>query len=232
MDYSAPIYNELAWHNAAERLLGIELTPRCKALRTIAGELGRIQSHLALRRRGRARPGGVYQLLVRLQPAGEHLRHRRGFMSGQRYHTGWTRVGGLNQDLPDERTFVKMVGRFVNDELPKALADVEGLLNRNKIFVERTRGIGTITREEAVAWEHHRADGPGERDQAGPAQRRAGTCASPTTGTARGRRQSSFKVPIMESGDAYARYFLRVEEIKQSAEIIKQLYDKPARRAR
>ena len=77
MDYSAPIYNELAWHGAVEKLMGIELTPRCKVLRTIANELGPDSVAPAVRRGGGAGPGCVHRLPVRLQSAREDLRHRR-----------------------------------------------------------------------------------------------------------------------------------------------------------
>ena len=223
MDYSAPIYNELAWHNAAERLLGVELTPRCKALRTIAGELGRIQSHLLCVGAAGLDLGAFTSFLYGFNQR-ENIYDIVEYMSGQRYHTSWTRVGGLNQDLPDERKWVKMVGRFLNDELPKAIEDVEGLLNRNRIFVERTRGIGAITREEAVAW-----------SLTGPMARASGVrrdlrkdepyLCFEDDWDGRGAKAVEFKVPIMDGGDAYSRYYLRVQEIKESAKIIGQLYD-------
>src|SRR5262245_3737200 len=151
MDYSAPIYNELAWHHAVEKLMGIELTPRCKALRTIAGELGRIQSHLLCVGAAGLDLGAFTAFLF-----GFNERERSydivEYMSGQRYHTSWTRVGGLNMDVPDEQTFKKMVKTFVDDQLPKALIDVELLLNKNRIFIERTKGVGVINAEEAVSW--------------------------------------------------------------------------------
>src|SRR6202000_904728 len=68
-------------------------------------------------------------------------------MSGQRFHTSWTRVGGLNQDLPDEPMFKKLVKDFANDSLPRALEDLEKLLNKNRIFIDRTQGIGAMTEE-------------------------------------------------------------------------------------
>jgi NADH-quinone oxidoreductase subunit D len=74
------------------------------------------------------------------------------FMSGQRFHTSWTRVGGLNMDLPDEAVFKKMVKNFVDNAMPRATEDVEKLLNRNRIFVDRTQGVGRMSREEALAW--------------------------------------------------------------------------------
>src|SRR5580765_4626120 len=151
MDYSAPIYNELAWHGAAEKLMGIELTPRCKALRTIAGELGRIQSHLLCIGAAGLDLGAFTAFLYGFNER-EKIYDIVEFMSGQRFHTSWTRVGGLNMDLPDEAVFKKMVHNLIDEALPRATEDVEKLLNKNRIFVDRTKGIGVMTREEAIAW--------------------------------------------------------------------------------
>src|SRR5688500_18164722 len=119
MDYSAPIYNELAWFDAVERLLGIDLTPRCKVLRTIAGELGRIQSHLLCVVAAGLDLGALTAFLYVFNER-ESIYDIVELMSGQRFHTSWTRVGGLNQDLPDEAMFKKMVKEFVNDAMPRA----------------------------------------------------------------------------------------------------------------
>ena len=221
MDYSAPIYNELAWHNAAERLMGVELTPRCKALRTIAGELGRIQSHLLCCGAAGLDLGAFTGFLYGFNQR-ESIYDIVEYMSGSRYHTSWTRVGGLNQDLPDEAIFVKMVKKFVDDDLPPAIDDITGLLNRNRIFVERTRGIGTISREEAVA---HGYTGPLARSAGVKRDLRKDEpyLCFEDNWDGQGREAVKFKVPVMDSGDVYARYFLRVEEMRQSIEIIRQL---------
>src|SRR5438045_905414 len=151
MDYSAPIYNELAWHAATEKLMGIELTPRCKVLRTIAGELGRIQSHLLCVGAAGLDLGAFTAFLYGFNER-ELIYDIVEYMSGQRFHTSWTRVGGLNMDLPDEETFRRMVKDFINNKMPKAAEDVTTLLNKNRIFVDRTRGVGTVSREDAIAW--------------------------------------------------------------------------------
>src|ERR1700710_2158567 len=135
MDYSAPIYNELAWHGATEKLMGIELTPRCKVLRTIAGELGRLQSHLLCVGAAGLDLGAFTAFLYGFNER-EVIYDIVEYMSGQRFHTSWTRVGGLNMDLPDEAVFVRMVKKFVNEQMPRASEDVAKLLNKNRIFVE------------------------------------------------------------------------------------------------
>ncbi len=223
MDYSAPIYNELPWHGAAEKLMGIEITPRCKSLRTIAGELGRILSHLLSIAAAGLDLGAFTAFLYGFNER-EKIYDIVEYMSGQRYHTSWTRVGGLNMDLPDEDVFKRMVHDFIDNDLPPAIEDIEKLLNRNRIFVDRTKGIGTISREEAIAW-----------SMTGPMARASGIrrdvrkdepylCFADNW-DGRGTPAVDFKVPVMETGDCYARYLVRLEEIKQSTHIIRQLID-------
>ncbi len=223
MDYSAPIYNELAWFEAVERLMGIDLTPRAKVLRTIAGELGRIQSHLLCVAAAGLDLGALTAFLFGFNPR-ETIYDIVEYMSGQRFHTSWCRTGGLNQDLPDEAVFRKMVKYLVNEQLPEAVRDVEKLLNRNRIFVERTRGIGVISPEEAIAW-----------SLSGPMARASGVkrdlrkedpylCFADNW-DGQGARPPEFTVPVMETGDVYARFYVRLEEIKQSMHILRQLID-------
>lgn len=223
MDYSAPIYNELAWHGATEKLMGIDLTPRCKALRTIAGELGRIQSHLLCIGAAGLDLGAFTAFLFGFNER-EAIYDIVEYMSGQRFHTSWTRVGGLNMDLPDEQVFKRMVKKFIDDSLPKATDDVEKLLNKNRIFIDRTKGVGAITQQDAIAW-----------SMTGPMARSAGVVRDVRKDSpylcfkdnwdGQGTRAVDFKVPIMHTGDVYARYLCRLEEVKQSQHIIRQLID-------
>src|SRR5882724_11355564 len=204
MDYSAPIYNELAWHHATEKLMGIDLTPRCKVLRTIANELGRIQSHLLCVGAAGLDLGAFTAFLYGFNER-EVIYDIVEFMSGQRFHTSWTRVGGLNMDLPDEDTFKRMVKKFINDQMPKAAEDVAKLLNKNRIFVDRTRGVGAISREEAIAW-----------SLTGPMARASGVrrdirkdepyLCFVDNWDGQGAPAVDFKVPVMTTGDVYARY--------------------------
>jgi NADH-quinone oxidoreductase subunit D len=223
MDYSAPIYNELAWHAATEKLMGIELTPRCKALRTIAGELGRIQSHLLCVGAAGLDLGAFTAFLYGFNER-ELIYDIVEYMSGQRFHTSWTRVGGLNMDLPDDAVFKKMVHNLIDEALPRAIDDVEKLLNKNRIFLDRTRGVGALTREEAIAW-----------SITGPMARASGVARDlrkdepylcfEDNWDDQGAPAVDFKVPIMKTGDVLARYLVRLEEMKQSCHIIGQLID-------
>src|SRR3982751_1771081 len=129
MDYSAPIYNEITWHGAVEKLMGIELTPRCKVLRTIAGELGRIQSHLLCVGAAGLDLGAFTAFMYGFNER-EVIYDIVEYMSGQRFHASWTRVGGLNMDLPDEEVFKRMVKKFIRENMPRAMDDVATLLNK------------------------------------------------------------------------------------------------------
>ena len=151
MDYSAPIYNELAWHDAAERLMGVELTPRCKCLRTIAGELGRIQSHLLCCGAAGLDLGAFTSFLYGFNQR-EFIYDIVEFMTGQRYHTGWTRVGGLNQDLPDQGTFVRMVKKFIRGSLPEAVGGHGKAAQPQPHLRRADEGRGRHHARGAVAW--------------------------------------------------------------------------------
>ena len=223
MDYSAPIYNELAWFDATEKLMGIELTPRCQALRTIAGELGRIQSHLLCVGAAGLDLGAFTAFLYGFNER-ELIYDIVEYMSGQRFHTSWCRVGGLNMDLPDEAVFRQLVHNLVDERLPRAIEDVEKLLNKNRIFVDRTRGVSAISRADAIAW-----------SWTGPLARASGVRRDVRKDSpylcfkdnwdGQGAPAVDFKVPVMTSGDVLARYLVRLEEMKQSMHIIRQLID-------
>ena len=146
------------------------------------------------------------------------------FVSGQRFHPDVTRVGGMMQDLPDQKMFVRLVKDFIYDDLPRAIEDIENLLNKNRIFRDRTEGIGAIGRDDALAW-----------SLTGPVARASGVrrdlrkdepylCFADNW-DGQGAEPVKFKVPIAETGDVYARYLVRLEEMKQSIRIIDQLID-------
>jgi NADH-quinone oxidoreductase subunit D len=223
MDYSAPIVNDIAFHHAVEKLFDIELTPRCKVLRTIIYELGRIQSHLLCVGAAALDLGAITAFLYGFNPR-ERIYDIIDYISGQRFHPDWTRVGGLMQDLPDTAVFQRMVKTFLREDLAKALDEVERLLLRNRIFMDRTQGIGALTKEEAIAW-----------SMTGPMARASGVVRdlrkdSPYLCYAdnwdqQGSKAVKFQVPIAKEGDVYARFRVRCEEIKQSASIIEQLID-------
>src|SRR5215217_7590054 len=146
MNYISPVANEVAWHHAVEKLLGIEITPRCRYIRTILAELSRIHDHLLCCGAAALDLGGFTAFLYAFNQR-EKIYDIQEAASGQRFHPSFTRVGGLQADVEDDwiakvRTFVK--------EFPRAWGDVVRLLNRNRIFLERCEGIGVLSREEAI----------------------------------------------------------------------------------
>ncbi len=224
MNYLSPIANDICWHHAVEKLFGIEITPRCKVLRTILAEIARIQDHLlcvgAAGLDINAITGFLYCFNVR-----EDIYDIIDFVSGQRFHPDWTRVGGAMQDLPNEETFKAMVKKLIHVTLPQALADLENLVKRNRIFLDRTRGIAVLTKEDCIAW-----------SVSGPLARASGVkrdlrkdepylCYADNW-DGQGAEAVKFQVPIANEGDGYARFLVRVEEMRQSVSIIEQLIDR------
>jgi len=224
MDYVSPIVNDIAFHTAVERLFGIELTPRCTVVRTILAELGRIQNHLLCVGAAGLDLGAFTGFLYGFNER-EFIYDIIEYVSGQRFHPDWTRVGGAWRDIPDDQVFRRMVRDLIDVRLPKAVTDLETLLNRNRIFVDRLEGVGAISRDDAIAW-----------SLTGPVARASGVrrdirkdepylCYAPNW-DGKGAEAVRFSVPVATTGDSLARYLVRVEELKQSMSIISQLIDR------
>ncbi len=207
-NYISPPYNEIAWHNAVEKLLDIELTERCKYIRVIIGELSRISDHLLCSGAAALDLGGFTAFLYAFNQR-ELIYDVYEEMSGYRFHPGYTRVGGVLYDF-NEKVLDRV--RKVLASLPPALKDVEKLLCRNKIFLERTRGIGTLTKEDAI-----------NMSVTGPIARASGvTYDLRKDEPYLAYSEFRFDVPYATEGDCYARFQVRMEEIRQSMRIIEQ----------
>ncbi|MEX0777713.1 MAG: NADH-quinone oxidoreductase subunit D [Phycisphaeraceae bacterium] len=223
MDYVSPVSNDVAWHGAVEKLFGIDITPRCKVVRTILAELGRIQNHLLCVGAAALDLGAFTAFLYGFNER-ERIYDIMEYLSGQRFHPDYTRVGGMMRDIPDDHEFKGMVKRFLDDHLRPAMDDVVRLLNKNRIFRDRTEGIGAISKDDAIAW-----------SLSGPVARSAGVardvrkdepylCYADNWDN-QGAPAVQFKVVTATTGDVLTRYLVRVEEINQSIAIIKQLID-------
>jgi len=223
MNYLSPIANDICWHHAVETLFGIEITPRCKVLRTIMAELARIQDHLLCVGAAALDLGAFTGFLYAFNPR-EKIYDICDFISGQRFHPDWTRVGGAMQDLPDEETFKRLVKNFIYDDLSTAQRDLDKLVSRNRIFMDRTQGVGVLSREDAIAW-----------SMSGPIARASGVrrdlrkdepylCYADNW-DGQGAERVKFQVALADDGDVYARFQVRMEEIRQSIKIIDQLID-------
>ncbi|CAN5629882.1 NADH dehydrogenase (quinone) subunit D [soil metagenome] len=209
MNYISPVANEIAWHHTIEKLLGLEITPRCKYIRTILAELARISDHLLCVGAAALDLGGLTAFLYAFNER-EAIYNIIEQASGQRFHPSYTRVGGLMNDVTPE--WVDLIRKFVVS-FPKAHADIVRLLNRNKIFIDRTKGIGTLTKENAI-----------NMSVTGPVARAAGVVRDLRKDEpylAYGELKDTFKIACAKGGDCLSRYLVRMEEMLQSFNIIK-----------
>ena len=211
LDYLAPLANNVAYACAVEKLLGVQITPRCAYIRVICSELARISSHLL----GIGCYGmdvGALTVFLYTFTEREKIHDLCEMISGARFTTSYTRIGGLAHDATPK--FFEMVRQFLK-EVPKAIDEVDRLLTRNKIFVNRTKGVGVLSKEDALDY-----------GVTGPVLRASGVewdirkehpyC---------GYENFQFDVPVGTVGDCYDRYLVRMEEMRQSIRIIQQALD-------
>jgi NADH-quinone oxidoreductase subunit D len=208
MNYISPMANNVAWHHAVEKLLGIELTPRCRVLRTIIAELARISDHLLCNGAVGLDTGAFTYFLYGFYQR-EVLYDIFETLCGARFTNSWTRVGGASQDFTP--LVIEKIRTFVRT-FPKTLDDMGRLLNRNRIFVDRTKGVGVLSREDAI---NGGATGPVAR----------------ASGVTRDLRKDEpylayadydFQICCASAGDCYARYLVRMAEMRESLKIVAQ----------
>ncbi len=208
LNYCSALLNNVGYCAAVEKLLGIEATERCQAIRVIIGELSRIIDHCVCLAASLVDIGALtnFWYLFRVR---ERVYEVIEALTGHRLTNSFARIGGLAADL--NPGFEEGV-RAVLVDLDSAVKDVLGLLAKNRIFHERTIGVGAITAEEAISYGF-----------TGPCLRACGVAhdlrkASPYSGYDR----YDFDVPVGENGDAFDRLMVRFEEMRQSARIIEQ----------
>ena len=213
MDYLASICNNIGYILACEKLLGIEdeIPERAKTTEVILFELGRIESHLIAIGTNALDLGAMSAFLYCFKER-ERIYEILETVCGARLTTSYPRVGGLPLDLPEN--FEEVVRNFLK-AFPKTIHEVESLLLRNKIWIERTKGVAVISAEDAV-----------DLGLTGAALRGSGVPydvrkAMPYLGY----ENYDFEVPIAHEGDAYSRFICRVEEMHQSLKIIQQAID-------
>jgi NADH-quinone oxidoreductase subunit D len=212
LDYLAPLANNVAYALAVEKLMGWELPPRGKAIRVICCETARISAHL-LGLGAMALDLGAMTAFLYTFTEREKLYNLFELLTGARFTTSYTRVGGQIRDLPE--TFIPQLENFLDGFIPQ-LDEVDKLLTRNRIFVDRTRDIGVIPRDRAIAYA---LSGPNLRG----------------SGVEHDLRRKhpyldyekyDFDVVVGTAGDCYDRYLVRVEEMRQSARILRQVIAK------
>ena len=208
LDYIASITNNLGYVMAVEQLLDVEITERCQYLRTLMAEMQRVANHLLFI--------GIFAMdLGAITPVFQTFRDREDLLdlfemaTGARLTYSYFRVGGVREEVTDE--FLAKTKKF-NDNLLNCIAEYETLLTRNRILVNRTKDVGVITKEDAIAW-----------GMTGPVLR--------ATGVEYDVRRAKpycmydkmdFDIAVGTNGDCYDRYLMRIEEMKQSQKIIDQ----------
>jgi NADH-quinone oxidoreductase subunit D len=214
LDYLAPLANNVAYALAVEKLMGIDtkLPPRCQYIRVICCELARISAHL-LGLGAYAMDVGALTVFMHTFTEREKLYNLFEALTGARFTTSYTRIGGVSRDTP--KGWVAAVRKFC-DEVVKNFDESETLLTRNRIFVDRTRDVGIISKEDAI---DYGLTGPNLRGSGVDYDVRK---AHPYLVY----KELEFDVPIGSVGDCYDRYLVRMEEMRQSVRIVKQCLDK------
>lgn len=208
LDYLAPLANNATYAAAVEQLAGLEMPERVQAIRVITSEMGRISSHLM----GLGAYGidvGAWSIFLYTFQEREKLYDLFEKLTGARFTTSYSRIGGVARDVPEGWT--DEVLAFCDQFLP-ILDEILNLLTRNKIFMDRTVDVGVITAEEAIAY-----------GLSGPNLRGSGVQSDLRKDRPYwGYEQYDFDVPVGSKGDCYDRYLCRGEEMKQSVRIIRQ----------
>ncbi|HYV32936.1 MAG TPA: NADH-quinone oxidoreductase subunit D, partial [Candidatus Binatia bacterium] len=214
LDYLAPLANNVAYALAVEKLMGLDqqLPPRCQFIRVICCELARISAHL-LGLGAFAMDVGALTVFMHTFTEREKIYNLCEALTGARFTTSYTRIGGLARDLPPGwagqcRQFCREV--VVNFD------ESEKLLTRNRIFVDRTRDVGVISKELAI---DYGLSGPNLRGSGVEHDLRK---AAPYLVY----DQLQFDVPVGSVGDCYDRYLVRMEEMRQSVRLLHQCLDR------
>ncbi|MCF6228080.1 MAG: NADH dehydrogenase (quinone) subunit D [Planctomycetes bacterium] len=212
MNYLSPLCNNFGFAHAVEELLDIELTPRAQHIRVIMAELTRIADHCICCGL-QAMDLGAFTILLWTFIEREKLYDLFEMVTGARLTTSYARVGGLYRDLPDE--FVPRCRKFLR-EFPVALNEIEKMLSRNRIFLDRTIGVAVVNAEDAKSY-----------GLTGPALRGSGV----EYDLRRARPywvydELDFEIPTRDAGDVYGRFRVRMDEMRESVKIISQALDR------
>ena len=212
LDYISPMANNVAWVLAVEKLAGIEAPKRAQYIRMMIAELARIASHLVAIGSFAMDVGALTVFLWTLRER-EKILDIWDILCGARFTNSYTRIGGVANDAQPEAL---AKAKWFIEQFEPNLAEVEQLLNTNRIFIERIDGVGIISKEDAL-----------DLGFCGPNLRACGVefdlrrnapylCYN----------EIDFNIPTYTEGDCLARYFLRIDECRESAKIVKQILDK------
>jgi NADH-quinone oxidoreductase subunit D len=211
LNYCSGLINDFAYCEAVEQLMGIEITPRCRYLRTLLSEYSRVADHLtciaaSLMELG-AMTAFLYLVMIR-----DYIYEHLADLTGARVTYSYGRIGGLARDLPEG--WLRRLGEIL-DCYAGFVGRIHGLMDRNRIFIDRTRDVGVISTAEAINWGF-----------TGPILRSTGLAAdlrkdAPYLAYA----ELDFEVPVGIKGDNYDRYYVRMCEMDESVRMIRQLVD-------
>ena len=212
LDYISPMANNVAWVLAVEKLAGIEAPPRAQYIRMMVAELARITSHLVAIGALAMDVGALTIFLWNLRER-EKVMDIWDMLCGARFTNSYTRIGGVANDIPPDA--LAKIKWFI-DQFEDNLTECEKLINTNRIFVERIDGVGVISKEEAI-----------DLGFSGPNLRASGVefdirRAQPYLNY----DDIDFKIPVYTEGDSLARYFVRLDEMRESIKIVRQVLEK------
>lgn len=212
MDYLAPLFNEQAYALAVEQLLGIEVPPRGRYIRTLMAEMNRLSSHLLWFGTQGLDMGAMSAMFYGFRER-ELILDFYEMVTGLRMNHGYFIPGGVWQDLPDG--WHDVCGRII-ELLPRRLKEYEDLLSENPIFLERTTGVGVLGAEQALAL-----------GATGPIARASGVDWDLRRDMPyEAYEEVDFAVPVSNTGDVYARYRVRMAEMYESVSIVNQLMER------
>ena len=209
LNYVSPLINNLGYALTMEKMLGITVPERAQQIRVLMSEISRVSDHLTCLA-AMAMENGAFTVFLYMMKAREFLWDVVEFTTGTRMTTSYIRIGGVRADL--HAGWRESVAKAVR-ETRRVLADVRGLLDQNPIFLNRTRGIGVMSREDALSY-----------GWTGPCLR--------STGISYDVRKAhpyalydrlDFEVPLGEHGDNYDRYSVRMREMEQSLRLCEQV---------
>ncbi len=212
LNYVSPLMNNVGYVMAVEKLLGIEVPERAQYIRVIISEFSRIIDHLVCIGANLVDLGALTNFWYFWRPR-EEVYDLIEELTGTRMTTAYTRIGGLKDDLPEG--WVEKAKKVMRESIPAGLRDVDALITKNRIFLERAVGVGAMTAEQAMDY-----------GLTGPCLR---ACGVPYDL----RKDQSylvydrftFDIPVGENGDTYDRYIVRMEEMWQSLRILEQAFE-------
>jgi NADH-quinone oxidoreductase subunit D len=212
LNYCSALINDFAYCDAVERLMGIEITPRCRYLRTLLAEYSRVADHLTCTAAMLMELGAMTAFLY-LVTIRDYMYEHLAALTGARLTYSFGRIGGLANDLPDG--WLDRLEQILT-EFDVFVGRVHGLVDRNRIFIDRLRDVGVLSMADAIDWGF---TGPVLRSTGAPRDLR-----KDTPYLAYG--ELDFEVPVGIKGDNYDRYYVRMREMDESVHMMRQIVER------